>query len=382
MNELWMIFVSIGIGSLIGGFTNYLAIKMLFRPLRPWFIGKWKVPFTPGLIPKRQDELAEQMGKMVDRYLFTSEGLIRRIRREDWQQDLLEKGRDLLQKIYHSEKTLNGWMEGFLSETTWRDWKRNIEKWLSAKGYDFVEGWLENKGGLTLKEILPYEMTEKREEWERNLQNYILHSLKKYVSSEEGELMISRTLSELLEGKGFFSSLFGKFFRDAKMTSLVQAQLLSLLEKEDMRNFIKEGIARLVNQSLEIRISQLQNWLGEEGIQKQVNQFAAFIVNLPIWERRLNQIPVQPFFQWLDERGISLFIQWVVNFLEQHMESLLSKVDVSSIVAEEVRSFPLIRLESMILDISGREFRMITNLGALLGGIIGLFQALLYLNFR
>ena len=61
------------IGALIGGFTNHLAIKMLFRPHEAKYIGKWRVPFTPGLIPKRRDELAMQLGKTVTNYLLTPE---------------------------------------------------------------------------------------------------------------------------------------------------------------------------------------------------------------------------------------------------------------------------------------------------------------------
>ncbi|MBR6349380.1 MAG: DUF445 family protein, partial [Lachnospiraceae bacterium] len=42
------------IGCIIGAFTNFIAIKMLFRPLKPVYIGKFRVPFTPGVIPKHQ----------------------------------------------------------------------------------------------------------------------------------------------------------------------------------------------------------------------------------------------------------------------------------------------------------------------------------------
>ena len=48
---------------------------MLFRPHRPIYIGKFQVPFTPGLIPKRRDELAVQLGKMVVEHLLTPEGI-------------------------------------------------------------------------------------------------------------------------------------------------------------------------------------------------------------------------------------------------------------------------------------------------------------------
>ena len=47
------------IGGIIGYSTNYIAVKMLFRPLKPVKIGNYTLPFTPGIIPKRKDKLAE-----------------------------------------------------------------------------------------------------------------------------------------------------------------------------------------------------------------------------------------------------------------------------------------------------------------------------------
>ena len=48
------IILPILLGSIIGYFTNSLAIKMLFRPHKAIFIGKHQLPFTPGIIPKNQ----------------------------------------------------------------------------------------------------------------------------------------------------------------------------------------------------------------------------------------------------------------------------------------------------------------------------------------
>ncbi|MDD6065009.1 MAG: DUF445 family protein, partial [Firmicutes bacterium] len=48
------IFAGPAIGAVIGYCTNYVAVKMLFRPLKPIRIGKFTLPFTPGVIPKRK----------------------------------------------------------------------------------------------------------------------------------------------------------------------------------------------------------------------------------------------------------------------------------------------------------------------------------------
>ncbi|MBR2312040.1 MAG: DUF445 family protein [Clostridia bacterium] len=65
------------VGAIIGIFTNYIAVKMLFRPYREKRIGKCKLPFTPGIIPRRQPALAAALGRMVSEKLVREEDLKR-----------------------------------------------------------------------------------------------------------------------------------------------------------------------------------------------------------------------------------------------------------------------------------------------------------------
>lgn len=59
------IIISPLVGGLIGLITNSLAIRMLFRPLKPYYIGKFRLPFTPGLIPKERPNLAKAIGDVI-----------------------------------------------------------------------------------------------------------------------------------------------------------------------------------------------------------------------------------------------------------------------------------------------------------------------------
>jgi uncharacterized membrane protein YheB (UPF0754 family) len=63
------------IGAVIGYLTNWLAVKMLFRPYYPKKIGKFTLPFTPGIIPKRKQALAQAVGKAVGEQLFTKDDI-------------------------------------------------------------------------------------------------------------------------------------------------------------------------------------------------------------------------------------------------------------------------------------------------------------------
>ncbi len=63
------------IGAIIGLFTNYMAIKMLFRPFKPIKILGMRLPFTPGVIPKQHSQLAEKIGETVGNHLLTGDDL-------------------------------------------------------------------------------------------------------------------------------------------------------------------------------------------------------------------------------------------------------------------------------------------------------------------
>ncbi|MFW5731045.1 MAG: DUF445 domain-containing protein [Desulfonatronovibrionaceae bacterium] len=54
--------------ALIGWFTNYLAVKMLFHPRQPLWILGWNFQ---GIFPKRQKELARSLGQLVENQLIS-----------------------------------------------------------------------------------------------------------------------------------------------------------------------------------------------------------------------------------------------------------------------------------------------------------------------
>lgn len=66
------------LGAIIGYVTNSIAVRMLFRPLRAWYIGPLRVPFTPGVIPRQRDRLARSIGRMVSKELLTADVFERR----------------------------------------------------------------------------------------------------------------------------------------------------------------------------------------------------------------------------------------------------------------------------------------------------------------
>lgn len=63
------------VGAVIGYVTNDIAIRMLFRPFHAHYIGRFQLPFTPGLIPKEQLRIARAVAHTVSHDLLDESAL-------------------------------------------------------------------------------------------------------------------------------------------------------------------------------------------------------------------------------------------------------------------------------------------------------------------
>lgn len=75
----WLILIPL-ISGFIGWVTNWVAIKMLFHPRTPVNVLGIKVQ---GIFPKRQDQFAEKLGKLVSRELLSFDEIEAKITNPD-----------------------------------------------------------------------------------------------------------------------------------------------------------------------------------------------------------------------------------------------------------------------------------------------------------
>ena len=73
--EILHIVLPLVLGALIGYVTNYIAVKMLFRPYEAVKIGNKTLPFTPGVIPKNKPRIARACGAAVEGSLFSQDDI-------------------------------------------------------------------------------------------------------------------------------------------------------------------------------------------------------------------------------------------------------------------------------------------------------------------
>lgn len=70
---MWHYIIPPLIGAIIGYCTNYIAVRMLFRPRNEIKVLWHTLPFTPGAIPKNKPRLAKAIGEVVETTFFGEE---------------------------------------------------------------------------------------------------------------------------------------------------------------------------------------------------------------------------------------------------------------------------------------------------------------------
>ncbi|MBF4805304.1 MAG: DUF445 family protein [Pseudoleptotrichia goodfellowii] len=85
--------IMVSVGTLIGWFTNYLAIKLLFRPHREINFLFFKIQ---GLIPKRRDEISENIAGVVEQELISVSDIAERLKGSNLDEEIVD---ELVDKI-------------------------------------------------------------------------------------------------------------------------------------------------------------------------------------------------------------------------------------------------------------------------------------------
>ena len=85
--------IMVSVGTLIGWFTNYLAIKLLFRPQKEINFLLFKIQ---GLIPKRRDEITENIAGVVEQKLISVADIAEKFKGSELDEEIVN---DIVDKI-------------------------------------------------------------------------------------------------------------------------------------------------------------------------------------------------------------------------------------------------------------------------------------------
>lgn len=121
------------IGALIGYCTNFIAVKMLFKPHRPVMVGKHRLPFTPGLIPKRKDELAGAIGSAIGEVLLTKEDLAKALPADQIKESIADGLWQRFLRARESEVSIEEAACGYLTKERYDELQLKLEDRITGK---------------------------------------------------------------------------------------------------------------------------------------------------------------------------------------------------------------------------------------------------------
>ncbi|WP_246879930.1 DUF445 domain-containing protein [Bacillus suaedae] len=366
-----MITFMVVIGAAIGGVTNSLAIKMLFRPYTERRIGKWRVPFTPGLIPKRHDELAMQLGKMVIDYLVTAEGLGKKIQSHTFVTGMSEWIENQVRSLMKSELTGGELIEKEFGLANPKALLQEKSTKLITSSYrNFI---LTNRE-KTMEQLIPMSLQQKAVAQIPSITTYVLERGEVFLKSEEGKERLSVMIDRFLMQKGTIGNMVSMFLGNDRLVDKVQPALVKFLHDEETNKLVQQLLEKEWNKLKQIKFSEIEKHLNEEEVITILTNTIEGNLSVFDWLD-------QPIRDWAGtyendviNKVIPKGVSFLVSFLSKNLEALLKHIHLDEIVQEQVQTFSVERLEELVLSISKKEFKMITYLGALLGGVIGLFQ--------
>ena len=154
------------IGAVIGYITNWLAIKMLFRPREAKYIFGMKLPFTPGLIPKEKSRIANKVGETVGTHLLNSDSLSKALKDDKIKAKFNEVAKEKINQIINSNSTLENSLKNTLGEN-----------------YYALKGNMINNIAKTILESI------QEEEFKNKLKFYIVDSIKERLNKNPEKII-------------------------------------------------------------------------------------------------------------------------------------------------------------------------------------------------
>ncbi|QWI59069.1 DUF445 domain-containing protein [Bacillus mycoides] len=377
--NIWLnMLMTTGLGAIIGGYTNHLAIKMLFRPHRPIYIGKFQVPFTPGLIPKRRDELAVQLGKMVVDHLLTPEGIGKKLTNKDFQTSLIRWTQVEVDKVITNEQSLRDMLEKWNLEHVEEEAIGKIEHVITEKIHAFLAEYYT----YTWEQALPNSVHEKVENAIPNVASFILKRGISFLESEEGKERLSKMIDDFFASRGTLLNLVGMFLGNVSLVDRVQPEVIKFLGQDGTERLLTDVLQKEWEKLKGRDVKELETFVEKEMI---VNSILSAVKVEETVSRFLNQSVQQvcePVRETIVGKVVPSAVEKGLKWGTENVGSILGNLQLAEIVQQEVSTFSTERLEDLVLSITKNELKMITYLGALLGGTIGFIQGLLLLFLK
>jgi uncharacterized membrane protein YheB (UPF0754 family) len=387
-------------GAVVGYFTNDIAIKMLFRPYTAKYIGKYQIPFTPGLIPSNQERLATRVSDTIMGSLLTP-GELQKIAKRLLEVErvqaaitwLLQLALDQIQadKEQKTVKVLANILKDLLGESFPR-WIRVL-----SRKPDFLEAQLNQ---IFDRVILEFELSDQQAgqlaDWSITviLPPEILRLALIDFLTDRNIQAIDESFREKSSGtywvvanlfgvKNSLSRLRTFCLDDREKSTQVIADLIKAV---NIRNRVQELLRDLSLQNLPVAtVKQLRKTMGDSVrsyIQSKGIELIQGLTDSVDWEsianviisRLRNSTILTSSLDVISAELATIIDRYLERDLEQIVTQVIPILSIDRVIIDRIKATSPAELEDGINGIVKSELEGIVNLGGFLGFFVGLLQ--------
>ncbi|HIK41103.1 DUF445 family protein [Thermoleptolyngbya sp. M55_K2018_002] len=396
------------LGGIIGYFTNDIAIKMLFRPYKPIYLGGRRLPFTPGLIPANQERLAQRISNAILGSLLTPEELqniARRLLQPERVQAAIQwlLSLTLTQIQQGNEQRTVKIVSNILHDLVGQSLPRTIK--VLARREDFLEAQLNQ---LFDQVLLEFQFSQSQAE---QLSKWMLDAVLPPDVLRQGAIDFLTDRNIQVIDESFRSKTSGTYWVVANLfgvrNALVRLRTHCLDEPDASNAVIKELIRTLniqdrlreVLQNLSLQnlpvstVRQLRRTLRDNFrhyLQTQGEELLMGLSNSVDWDKvaglLVNRLRASEAVNSSLEPVSKELALVLERYLERDLEAIVKQaipiLNLEQVIMDRVKATSPQNLEAAIQGIVKSELQGIVNLGGILGVVVGLMQTVFVLLTR
>lgn len=368
---LIIIFMMI-IGALIGGVTNVIAVKMLFHPFKTYYIFNKRVPFTPGLIPKRRAEIADKIGQVIEEHLLTESMIQSKLNAAATRTAIEEVVQKQIEKLKENRTSFD-YLANKMDIDIGQLANRKLETVMSEK----LELFYYDHRDTSIAQLIPEDIEKSLDSKVEAVPELLFDRARVYLKSEKGASDIASMLDTFFNEKGKIVGLLQMFMTKESIADRIQHELIRLTNHPKAKVIANQIIE---NEYTTFKSKQLSEVLNEQ----QFQSFKTSVTDLAIGYMDINNTATKPlntlmpnFIQFLENKVSQKLTNVIIENASKHISPIMKKVNLRQMVEQQINTFDLAYIEKLIIDIANKELKLIMLLGFLLGGIIGLLQGVI-----
>jgi uncharacterized membrane protein YheB (UPF0754 family) len=380
---MYEIIYILSISALVGYWTNYFAIKMLFKPKEKTLLG------FQGVVPANKNRIALDLGRVVKEKFFHTEDIIAYIEEKELIKKFFGKTKDIVDEKLKDrgiKKKIIAWINEkfntyspklyiFLAEKSEFLIRRYFSKSFSPEKVirflaDYLETNIEN-GTIDLDKLTD------------SVVNFVKRNIPQIAD------YLYKVLEKEIEESSFIKKIvlrIGTFIFDVNPETVKDKVKKAVHEKE-----FREKVYRILVQVT----SDLRDYLNREEVSIELSKHIKTLQEFINTTAKDNLVPalltrINDFLS-RDEswEKIENIFDSIIDFSSRELEKitsskefsefvktkipdLLEKFDVESLVVERAQKFDTEQVEEVVLRVSGDQLSYIEILGGIIGAVAGI----------